>query len=239
MREPRPGAFRRLRPDPGWLRGMLRYAYLVMGLVELGYGLGILVRANAGLDPWSVLTMGFTHVLPVTFGRSSQILGIFIIAIAWLLGRRPTLATLVNMYVVGAAYDAFDRWGWLPPPAATPAQSALLLALGVLATTFAGTWYMHANLGAGPRDSLFLALVERTGYRISVVQWGLQGLVTVVGYLLGGPVGVGTAVAVAAAGPCQELWFRAFRWASAQPWTFGLVEDPVRRRAVAGRGGSA
>lgn len=215
---------------PQLLHRFCRYVFLSVGLAALGYFIGVMVRASAGLDPWSVLSMGLTFHFPITFGRSSQLQGVVIIAIAWMLGRAPTLATLLNMYLVGAAYDAFDRWGWLPAPAGTVWESALLLAVAVLGMSFAGTWYMHANLGAGPRDSLFLALVERTGFRISVVQWGLLAIATLIGVLLGGPVGAGTVVAVVATGPCQEIWFRLFGWIARQPWSFRIVQDPVRRR---------
>ena len=83
---------------------------------------------------------------------------------------------------------------------AWPARVLLLLG-GVLLNGLATALYIGASLGPGPRDGLMTGLVRRTGRSVRLVRTVIEVTVLVVGFLLGGTVGVGTLLYAFAIGP--------------------------------------
>lgn len=83
-----------------------------------------------------------------------------------------------------------------------------MLGFGVLIIGVASGLYINANLGAGPRDSLMLGLSNKTGRSIRLVRNSMEVVVLMIGFLLGGPVGIGTVVYALAIGPCVQFFLK-------------------------------
>jgi uncharacterized protein len=62
-------------------------------------------------------------------------------------------------------------------------------------------------MGAGPRDGVMLRLHVLTKMRISIVRATLECLVLLIGFLLGGTVGIGTLIFAFGIGPAIEISF--------------------------------
>ncbi|HEY8414505.1 MAG TPA: hypothetical protein VIK99_01910 [Thermaerobacter sp.] len=132
------------------------------------------------------------------------------------------------MTLVGLLTDAIPAWGWLPDPdAVSPAApSGFRLAYGLGGVLVLGVgigWYITANLGAGPRDSLMLALTRRTGKPVGTVRTALELAALVLGWALGGEVGIGTLVTAVTLGWVVQgsLWvFHRL------PFSFGFDVGP-------------
>lgn len=180
-----------------------RLTRLVLGLVLYGVTLGLLVRATLGLDPWDVLHEGLTEHVPLTFGQVVIVVGA-IVLLAWIpLRQKPGIGTILNVILVGLAADATlalvsepESLGW----------RVAMLVIGIVGNAFAGALYVGAHLGTGPRDGLWVGLVRVTGSSIRVVRTGLEGTVLVVGWLLGGTVGIGTVLYALAIGPLVQFF---------------------------------
>lgn len=211
---------------PPSLRSALRWLWMVAGMTVLACGIRLQVLAGLGLGPWEVLHMGLSLRLPVTFGQASQLVGLLLVGGAWLMGEPPRPGTLLNMWYVGAAYDVIAASGLIPEPRGALGAWAWLVA-GITLMAGGSAWYLSAGLGAGPRDGMTLALARRIRRRwpgqgpgglraepgVGPVRMALEGGATLAGYLLGGPVGAGTAAVAALIGPAMALAIPRFAFA--------------------------
>jgi uncharacterized membrane protein YczE len=194
------------------LRGgtVLRSAVLVAGLALFALGIALTLRSALGLGPWDVLHQGITEHLPLSFGQANLVVGIAVVLVSLRLGIRPGAGTVANAILVGLFVDAFLRPGVLP--SAEHRAFAVQLAFdvaGVAVVAIATALYIGAALGAGPRDSFMLGLARRSGWRIGVARTSIEVSVLVLGALLGGSYGLGTAIFALGVGPCVQASFWA------------------------------
>jgi uncharacterized membrane protein YczE len=178
-----------------------RLVQLYLGLVCFGVSLALMVRARLGLGPWDVLHQGLADRLGLRIGWVVIAVGAAVM-LAWIpLRERPGIGTLSNLVVVGLVADsALDLIGAPRPLAARVA----LLAAGILGTAIGTGLYVGAGLGPGPRDGLMTGLARR-GWSIRTVRTGIEVSVLALGFLLGGPVGVGTVAFALGIGPLVHL----------------------------------
>jgi uncharacterized membrane protein YczE len=175
-----------------------RLTQLFVGLALYGVSLAFVLRAGLGLAPWDVLHQGLAEHLDATVGQ--MVIGVsFVVLLLWIpLRERPGFGTFANAVLVGVFVDLTLLV--LDPAQAWPARVLLLLG-GVLLNGLATALYIGASLGPGPRDGLMTGLVRRTGRSVRLVRTVIEVTVLVVGFLLGGTVGVGTLLYAFAIGP--------------------------------------
>jgi uncharacterized membrane protein YczE len=179
-----------------------RLIQLYAGLVLFGASMGLLVRAQLGVIPWDVLHQGVSRQLGVSMGTVVIAVSVLLL-LAWIpLRERPGLGTISNAVVIGLVLDA-TLWV-LPPVDAIPLRVVLVLT-GVLLNAVATASYIGVHLGPGPRDGLMTGLVRRTGKSVRVVRTSIEATVVLVGWLLGGTVGLGTVVYALAIGPLVQF----------------------------------
>lgn len=192
------------------LRGgpVARAVWLVSGLFLCAVGILCFLEARLGLPPWDVLHQGIARHTPLSFGAANEVVGLIVLTIAWALGARVWIGTFSNAVLIGLfiillqplhALQALSDWPLVPRIG--------LLAVGLICFGVGTAFYIGANLGAGPRDSLMLVGSHRTGIRIGAVRAMIEISVLLVGFLLGGTVGVGTLAFAALIGPSVEASF--------------------------------
>lgn len=194
------------------LRGGLavRVPALLAGLVAIAVAIVCLLESQLGLAPWDVFHLGVAAHSPLTIGWASVVVGLVVLFVAWAAGARPGFGTVANAVVIGVTIEALlavDGVAGLSD-AALPTRAGLLVA-GVLLFGVGSAFYIGAGLGAGPRDSLMLALSSRTGQRIGLVRGSMEVAVLLAGMLLGGTVGLGTLAVALLVGPSVEGSFWA------------------------------
>ena len=197
---------------------LARLPSLLFGLFLFAAGNVANLYSNLGMYPWGVLHVGLVNYLPLTLGQVSQIIGLLVIAVGWLLGIAPGLGTLANMFFVGYFMDQIMAWRLMPVPSGFVWQMASLL-LSVVLLGVGSYFYLRVQLGAGPRDGLMIGLVQRLGRSVWIVRCSLESTVLVLGYLLGGPVGIGTVVTALTVGYSVQLAFKIGRFDSRSPQT--------------------
>ena len=184
---------------------------LFSGLFVFAVGIVCLYESRLGLSPWDVLNQGVAKHTPLSFGEANICVGITVLGLGLLLGARIGFGTVANAVFVGTFVDQLLRIDWVTDRAHDPiAVRIVLIAVGILLMGIATALYVGAIFGAGPRDSLMLVLSLRTHVRIGIVRAVLEAVPLVVGFLLGGKVGVGTLVYVVAIGPAVEASFALF-----------------------------
>jgi uncharacterized membrane protein YczE len=170
-------------------------------LVGFGVSVGLMVRANLGLGPWDVLHQGLARRFDVQLGWVVIAVSALVL-LAWIpLRQRPGVGTISNLVMVGLVVNATLG---VVPPMHTLVVRASLLGAGILLNAAATGLYIGAGLGPGPRDGLMTGLAAR-GHSVRVVRTGIEVSVLVVGYLLGGAVGIGTVAYAVLIGPLVHV----------------------------------
>jgi uncharacterized membrane protein YczE len=194
------------------LRGSrpVRIVALLGGLVVVGAAIVAMLESRLGLPPWDVLHQGVSRHTPMSLGVASIAVGLVMLAVAWAAGQPPGVGTLANAVVIGVTVDALSSVDAVErlSAAALPARIGLLVA-GVLLFGVGSAFYIGAGMGAGPRDSLMIALARRTGRRIGIVRGAMEVAVLATGLLLGGTAGLGTIALAVLVGPVVEACFWA------------------------------
>ena len=184
-----------------------RLVQLFVGLTLFGASMAMMLRGALGLNPWDVFHQGLSHHVGWSYG-SVVIVASFAVLLLWIpLRQRPGLGTLANAVWIGLATDA--TLAVLPAPAGRPGAVALMLG-GVLLNGVASALYIGSQLGPGPRDGLMTGLHERTGVSLRIVRTAIEIVVLLIGWLLGGTVGVGTVLYALAIGPLVQFFLP--RW---------------------------
>ena len=183
---------------------MRRLFWLILGVAVSSIGIAMMLQANVGLEPWSVLQQGMSLRTGMTYGTASAIAGAAAILTAVLFGESFGFGTIINIAGCAVIIDAIQAAHLIPQM-----HGLELLALG--------TWlYMKSALGSGPRDALMVALARKFGRSAGACRAVVDVLVTVIGFFLGGPVGVGTIISAVGLGPLINLNFAAVQFKPAE-----------------------
>lgn len=178
-----------------------RYIQLFAGLALYGVSLGLMVRANLGLDPWNVFHQGLSNRTGVSLGMMVNLVGAAVLLLWFPIRQRPGIGTIANVFLIGTFADISL---WLIPPIDARPLEASVLAAGILLNGVATGAYIGAGLGPGPRDGLMTGLVKRTGGSVRVIRTSIEITVLGAGWLLGGTVGIGTILYAVAIGPIVQ-----------------------------------
>jgi len=177
---------------------------LLVGLILFGVGIALMVEAGLGLGPWEALHQGIARQTGVEIGTVSILLGVPIIALWWPLGERPGIGTVLNVVCIGTSTNI--GISLLPtPPAEATALRLAVMAAGVVVIAIGSAIYLSTDLGPGPRDGLMTGASHRFGWSIRRARTAIELTVLVIGWLLGGTVGLGTVVFALAIGPLVQL----------------------------------
>ena len=185
-----------------------RLLQLYIGLALYGVSTAMFVRADLGADPWNVFHLGVANLLSMNIGVVIIAVGVLVL-LAWIpLRQRPGFGTLSNVIMIGLAADAALLV--IPGFESLLARSGLLVS-AVILNALATSLYIGAGFGAGPRDGLMTGIHARTGWPVRRIRTAIEVSVLLIGWLLGGTVGVGTVLYALAIGPLIQLclpWFR-------------------------------
>ena len=183
-----------------------RLVQLYVGLVLFGVSSSMLLLAGLGLDPWDVFHQGLARQFGLGVGTWAIIIGVAVLLLWIPLRQRPGFGTLSNVVVIGLVIDLM--LATVPPVHGLPAQIVVMLG-GVVLNGVATGLYIGAGLGPGPRDGLMTGLAAR-GHSLRVVRTGIEAIVLLAGWLLGGTVGIGTVVYAACIGPLAHVFVPLF-----------------------------
>lgn len=183
-------------------------------IAQLGYGIyglaiALIIQAGLGTGPWAVLSVALADMFGTTPGTMIILTGVIVLSGAVLLKEKVGWATLGNILFIGPWTDLFlflipslegNLWYQVPG-----------MMTAVILSGIATAVYISVNGGAGPRDSLMLAVSRTTGQSVQLSRGVIEVLVVILGWILKGPVGVGTLIFALSIGPLVQAFFKFFR----------------------------
>jgi uncharacterized membrane protein YczE len=182
---------------------------LIMNIGQFLYALGITmtINANQGLSPWSVFHQGVGLKLGITIGQATILVGLIIMVINILFKEKIGWSTIANMALVGLYID-FLMFNKLVPVFNSTYFSYIMMFLGMFLVGLSTAIYLGVGWGSGPRDGIVSVIAKRTPLNVKTVRSGIESIALIIGFSLGGTVGMGTAVMALTVGFFVNLAFR-------------------------------
>ena len=185
------------------------------GLFVFAVGVYLTIQANIGVAPWDVLNQGLTKRTGFLYGNVMIMVSLTVILLDVLMKEPIGMGMLLDTLVVGKTVDLMNYLNRVKPRQ-TLWGGVLLLIAGIFLLAVGMRIYMALGLGCGPRDTFLVALCKRFPKlsigALNVIMWAT---VTVIGWFLGGQVGLGTIVSVAAMGPVLNTLCKLTRFNAA------------------------
>ena len=179
-----------------------RVIQLLVGLFLYGAGCALTIEAGLGVDPWTVFAEGLSIHTGIGIGWITNIVG-FLVLLLWIpLRQKPGVGTIANILLVGTSIQVVL---WILPPVSGLALQIAVLLAGILLVAIASGLYIGARFGPGPRDGLMTGMNARLGWPIWVCRGVVEVTVLVIGWMLGGTVGIGTILFAALIGPLVHI----------------------------------
>ena len=193
-------------------RILIQWLQIAAGLLVFAFGVHLTIFANIGLAPWDCLGMGVAKHTPLNYGIAMTLIAVTILGVDLLLKERIGFGTIIDALLTGNFVQLFNDLNPFPPNRGL--FSGILLMLAGFVFMALGMWvYMSAGQCCGPRDALLVGLGKRLPrLPIGVVEILLWAVVLLTGWLLGGPVGIGTVISTLGAGLVMQLVYSALRF---------------------------
>lgn len=185
----------------------------IIGLFGFGVGVYLSIQANIGVAPWDTFYLGLSQAAGVQYGNISIAASVIIILIdVLILKQQIGIGTLLDAVVVGKTVDLLN-WLNLLPAQQNMLIGVVLMVISFFIMGFSQYLYMQAGLSCGPRDSLLVGINMKIP-KVKVGYIGTAVLITVFifGWLLDGPIGIGTVLAVALQGTLMQVTFNILKF---------------------------
>ena len=181
--------------------------YLCLGLVFFGFGEGLLIVSGIGASPWNVLHQGIAINLDLSIGTIAFLVSFLVLLLWFFLDQKMGIGTVINFIIIAIMIDITIYFFEKPELF----FSKLIMVIGgILIIGFGTAMYLIANLGPGPRDGLMTGLQKKTSAPIALVRTTIEIIVVLLGWFLGGVVGVGTLMFAFGIGPVVALSLNFF-----------------------------
>lgn len=184
---------------------------LMIGFIFCAVGIVLTINANLGLSPWDVLHEGISKTTGITMGNANILVSAIVLALNVFWGENLGLGTILNMLIIGRLIDII-MLNNLIPVANNFGMGILMIVIGMILLSVGCYLYIGVGIGSGARDGMMVALQKRSGRPIRVVRGFLEIGVVIIGFLLGGTIGIGTIITSIGLGYCMQFIFKIFNF---------------------------
>ena len=179
------------RAKSRWDLSPSRVLILFFGLAIFGLGDSLFIQAGIGNAPWTVFAEGLTYKTGMSIGFATFVISVVVLLLWIPLKERPGFGTLSNIVLIATFIELGTQ---IFPEAHSFAIGAIYNFVGISLVGIGSALYITCGLGPGPRDGAMTGLHYRTGVRVGRVRMAIEVTVLAIGFLMGGTVGVGTAL---------------------------------------------
>lgn len=184
---------------------LTQWLQIVLGLLIFAFGVHLTIFANIGLSPWDCLAMGISGHTPLNYGVSVTMVSVFVLLLDLIMKERIGYGTIIDALLTGNFTQMINQVNPFPQNDSLWFGIVLMLA-GLVFMAFGMYVYMSAEQCCGPRDALLVGVGKRMKrIPIGFVEILIFAIVLFSGWLLGGPVGIGTLISTFGAGLVMQL----------------------------------
>ena len=187
-------------------------------------GIIFMINADLGLAPWDVLHQGVAQRFNLTMGNVSIIVGFIVVVLDTVLGEKVGWATILNMIFIGVFMDVITFTN-IVPNANGLISGIIMLIIGMILMAIGSTFYLGCAMGSGPRDGLMVALQKKTNKPVKIIRGCIEISALIVGYILGGSVGIGTIITAFGLGHILQIVFKIFNFRSEKVIHRSIIDD--------------
>ena len=214
------------------IKDLLQCIRYTAGLAVCGLVIYYLTKIDLGLAPWEVLSKGLSLHVPLSFGQVIIAISAVVLVLDIIMKEKIGIGMILDVFLVGVFVDIFTMLDPLPEIGSFPVKIAVYC-VSIFVMGFAQFLCMSAGQGMGPRDALLVGIGKRMRkIPIGGVQMMLLCSVLAIGWMLGGPVGVGTLIMMVGLGPALQVWCIVFRTELRDVEHKGLLDYVVRQQDV-------
>jgi len=192
-----------------WKSFPKKFLIAQIGFVIYGLSIALIIQADLGTGPWAVLSVALADLTGTTPGTMVVLTGLLVLVGAISMKEQIGWGTVGNILFIGPWLDFFLTFIPSLKGNLVYQLAGLLISIGL--TGIATGVYISVNAGAGPRDSLMMAISRISGRSVQLSRAVVEVLVVIVGWLLKGPVGIGTLLFALLIGPAVQGSFRIFK----------------------------
>jgi hypothetical protein len=202
---------------------LIRILLFISGIFTLAFGVATVIRADLGVPSWDVLHIGLSKLTSISIGRWVQIIGVsMVFMVCAIEKKKPALGSMINILLVGYFLNLILNLNLVPSFTSLTAKSLMLLS-GIMLMGLGSGMYVASEIGAGPRDGAMLLISRKFSISIRNSRTLLEFMALTAGWLIGGPVSMGTFITVPLIGPVTQV--------SLKFWSRQLKE--LKRKSVA------
>lgn len=192
-----------------WNTFVRDFFVIQIGFALYGLAIALSIRANLGTSTWSVFEVALAKITKLSIGTITILVAFVVLVFVLLLKEKVGWGTLGNILSIGLWLDLFLLY--IPSVEDNLIVQGIMLLLGILIMGIASAVYIGVDAGAGPRDSLMLAIHRTTKLSLRMARASIELIVFTVGWLLGGPAGIGTLIFAILIGPAVQWAFKVFK----------------------------
>lgn len=196
---------------------------LMIGFVFCASSTVLMLNSNLGLSPWDVFHQGVSRITGVTIGNASIIVSVIFVIIGMMLGQKLGMGTILNVVVVGKFIDIIMELNIIPV-ATNVVSGVIMMIAGMLVMGYGCYLYIGCGLGCGPRDGVMMGISGKINTPIKYVRGIMEISVLIIGYILGGDIGLGTLISAIGLGYSMQLMFKLLKFDAIEVNHKSLVE---------------
>jgi uncharacterized membrane protein YczE len=196
---------------------------LFLGFFLFAVAMLLALYSNLGMSPWDVFHTGIVNHSLFSLGRTAQIVGFCVIALSIFLGVIPGIGSIFNMIFIGVFVDLLNNTGIFKTPESMLCKMLMLLS-AIVIMGIATYFYLQVELGAGPRDGLMEGLVIKLNKPVWLIRSSIEITVLIIGFFMGGPVGIGTLLLAITIGPSVQFAFKIGKYDSKKAQHMDLID---------------
>ena len=192
----------------------VRIVILLIGLWIAHFGVTHFLLSDLGSDPFNVFVQGVFRSLErvtrwpfLTHGRTHVAISLLIVLVLLAVDRSYIkIGTALCMVFGGPIIDVFTRL--LQPlfDGAGMGLRLIMLVAGCVILACGMTVVIRSDAGTGPNDLVALVISDKTRFRFSLTRVAVDAAFALLGFLLGGTVGLGTLICMFLVGPVAGIF---------------------------------
>jgi len=192
-----------------WNTFIRDFFVIQIGFALYGVSIALTIQANLGTSTWSVFEVALANLTGLTIGTITILVAFVVLILVLLFKEKVGWGTLGNILSIGLWLDLFLLI--IPSVKENLILQSLMLLAGIFIQGIASAVYIGVDAGAGPRDSLMLAIHRTTKLSLRLARASIELTVFTIGWLLGGPAGIGTLIFAILIGPAVQWAFKVFK----------------------------